>query len=149
MLFADRMNRPLFHRLVALLCVLVTGFSGVARGYLVECRGPDGVRHLEWGGCSDDSAACCVSPCVAGQTDDAGSPGPAPCEDRPVNGEVGTATTRAVVAELALDMPLPGSGVLTILTDATPRHVLVARPVVRLAAPPPAMALIRTIVLLV
>ena len=116
---------------------------------MVECREPNGTSHLEWGGCDRDETGRCVAPCGPQLPDDPASGSPSPCEDKPVKTDVGTATVRSAHSAVTFDLPLPTFAVITFPIDPLPLNVLMRWIDVRAAAPPPAMASIRTIVLLV
>lgn len=143
------MQRLFLHRLIAVICVLTTGFHSVAGGLMVECRESNGVSHLEWGGCDRDESGRCVKPCGPQQSSDPESGTPNPCEDKPVKTDVGTATLRSAPSSITFDLPLPTFAVITFPIDPLPLNMLVRWIEVRAAAPPPAMASIRTIVMLV
>ncbi len=143
------MSRNLLHRLIAVICVLTTGFHAVASGFLVECRESNGTSHLEFGGCDQDESGRCAQACGPQQPDDPESGIPSPCEDKPVKAGVGTATIRSVHSSVTVDLPLPTFAVVTSPIDPLPPNVLVRWIEVRAAAPPPEMASIRTIVMLV
>lgn len=145
----ERMNRHFLHRLIAVICVLATGFHAVAGGLMVECRESSGTSHLEFGGCGRDESGRCVKPCGPQQPSDPESGTPNPCEDRPVKTDVGTATVRSAPSSITFDLPLPTFAVITFPIDPLPLNVLLRWVEVRAAAPPPAMACIRTIVMLV
>jgi len=53
-------RRHLLHRLVALICLLSTGFHAVAGGFVVECKESDGNSHPEFGGCREDETSRCM-----------------------------------------------------------------------------------------
>lgn len=143
------MSRLFLHRLIAVLCVLTTGFHAAAGGLMVECRESNGTSHLEWGGCDRDEAGRCAKPCTPQQPDDPESGTPNPCEDKPVKTDAGTATVRSAPSSITFDLPLPSFALLTFPIDPLPRNMLVRWIDVRAAAPPPAIASIRTIVMLV
>jgi hypothetical protein len=143
------MSRHFLHRLIAVICVLTIGFHAVAGGLLVECRESGGTSHLEFGGCGRDESGRYVKPCGPQQTDAPESGTPNPCEDKPLKTDVGTATVRSAPSSITFDMPLPTFAVVTFPIDPLPLNVLVRWIDVRAAAPPPAMASIRTIVMLV
>lgn len=143
------MSRNLLHRLIAVICVLTTGFHAVAGGLLVECRESNGTSHLEFGGCGQDESGQCAKACGPQQPDDPESGTPSQCEDKPVNTGVGTATVRSAHSSVTFDLPLPTFAVITFPIVPLPLNVLVRWIEVRAAAPPPEMASIRTIVMLV
>lgn len=143
------MRRHLLHRLIAVICVLTTGFHAVAGGVLVQCEEANGTSHLEWGGCGKDEAGRCVKPCGPQQSADPESGPQDPCQDKPVKTDVGTTTPRSAPSSITVDLPLPTFAVLPFPIHPQPLNVLMRWIDVRAAAPPPAMASIRTIVLLV
>ncbi len=143
------MHRRFLHRLIAVICVLTIGFHAVAGGLMVECRESNGVSHLEWGGCGRDVSGRCIKPCGSQQSSDPESGTPDPCEDKPVKTDVGAATVRSAPSSITFDLPLPTFAVITFPIDPLPLNMLVRWIDVRAAAPPPAMASIRTIVMLV
>lgn len=151
MVCLNGMNRHLLHRLIAVICVLTTGFNTVAGGLMVECRESDGTSHMEWGGCDRDETGRCAKPCGPQQPNDpeSGTPNPCqdPCEDRPVKTDVGTATVRSAHSSVTVD--LPTFEVILFPVDPMLLNVPVRWIEVRAAAPPPEMACIRTIVMLV
>lgn len=143
------MTRHFLNRLIAVICVLTTGFHAVAGGFVVQCKEANGTSHLEWGGCGRDETGRCVKPCGPQQPDDPESGTPSPCEDKPVKTDVGTATLRSTHSSVTFDLPLPTFAVITFPIDPLPLNMLLQWIDVRAAAPPPAMASIRTIVMLV
>ncbi|MBX3381503.1 MAG: hypothetical protein KF805_15515 [Phycisphaeraceae bacterium] len=143
------MCRELFHRLIAVICLLTTGFHALAGGLVVECRESNGVSHLEWGGCGRDESDRCVRPCGPQRSDDFESGTPSPCEDKPVKSNVVTATVRSAPSSITVDLPLPIFAVIAFLFDRPPLNMLVRWIDVRAAAPPPALMFLRTIVMLV
>ena len=145
----DSMKRLSLHRLIALICLLTTGFNAAAGGILMQCRESDGASHLEWGGCERDAAGRCVTPCGPRQPGDPESSDPHPCEDRPVSTDVGTATVRSAHSSITVDLPILTFAIITFPIDPLPLNMLERRVTLWAAAPPPAMASIRTIVMLV
>ncbi len=143
------MRRHFLHRLIAFICVLTTGFHAVAGGLVVQCQESNGTSHLEWGDCDRDDAGRCIKPCGPQPPDDPESGTSNPCEDKPVKTDAGTATVRSAPSSITFDLPLPSFALLTFPIDPLPLNVLVRWIDVRAAAPPPAMASIRTIVMLV
>jgi hypothetical protein len=143
------MNRNLLHRLIAVICVLTTGFHAVVGGHLVECRESNGTSHLEFGGCSQDESGRCAQACGPQQPDDPESGSSGPCEDRPVKTDVGTATVRSAHSSVNFDLPLQTFAVIPFPVDPLPLHVLMRWIEVLAAATSPEMASIRTIVMLV
>lgn len=143
------MRHHFLHRLSAVICLLTTVFHAVAGGLMVECRESNGTSHLEWGGCDRDESGRCVTPCGPQQLNDPESGTPNTCEDRPVKAEVLTTTVRSAPSSITFDLPLPTFAVITFPIDPLPLNMLVLWIEVRAAAPPPAMASIRTIVMLV
>jgi len=140
------MTRQFLHRLIAVICMLTTGFHAVAGG-LVQCRDSDGTTHLEWGGCAPDEPSQCANPC--GQPNDPESENPSPCEDTPVKMDTGLATARSTSSPITVDFPVPVFAVVAFPIEPPQLNMLMPRVEVRAAAPPPAMAFIRTIVMLV
>lgn len=143
------MTRQFLNRLIAVICVLTTGFHAVASGFMVECRESNGTSHLEWGGCGRDETGRCAKPCGPQQPDDPESGTPNPCEDKPVKTDVGTATVRSAHSSVTVDLPLPTFAVIAFPIDPLPLNMLLRWIEVRAAAPPPEMACIRTIVMMV
>ncbi len=146
---AYRMSRHFLHRLIAVICVLTTGFHAAAGSLFVNCEEPDGTSHLEWGGCARDETGRCAKPCGPQQPDDPESGTPNPCEDKPVKTDVETATVRSAHSSVTVDLPLPTVAVIAFPIDPLPLNMLLRWIEVRAAAPPPEMACIRTIVMLV
>lgn len=143
------MRRQFLHRLIAVICVLACGFHAVAGGFMVECRESNGTSHLEWGGCGRDETGRCVKPCGPQQSDEPESGTPNPCEDKPVKSDVVTATVRSATSSITFNLPLPTFSIISFPIDPLPLNMPVRWIEVRAATPPPAMASIRTIVLLV
>ena len=143
------MRRHFLHRLIAVICVLTTGLHAVAGGLVVQCQESDGTSHLEWGGCGRDDAGRCIKPCGPQPPEDPESGTSNPCEDRPVKTDVDTATVRSAASSVTFELPLPTFAVITFPIDPLPPNILVRWMEFRAAAPPPAMASIRTIVMLV
>lgn len=143
------MRRHFFHRLIAVICVLTTGFHALGGTLVVECRGSNGTSHLEFGGCGRDESGRCLTPCGPRQTNDSESRTPNPCEDKPVETDVKTATIRSAATSISFHLPLPILVVITFPVDLLPLDRLVRWIEVRAAAPPPELASIRTIVMLV
>lgn len=143
------MTRQFVHRLIAVICMLTTGFHAVAGGLAVQCREPDGSTHLEWGGCAPDETGRCGNPCGPQQPDDPESENPSPCEDTPVKMDTGMATARSTSSPITVDFPVPVFAIIAFPIEPLPLNMLMRRVEVRAAAPPPAMASIRTIVMLV
>ena len=142
------MTRPFLHRLIAVLCLLTTSFHAVAGGFAVQCRESDGTTHLEWGGCGIGEAGRCGKPCGPLQPSESESQNSSPCEDTPVKVDVGTATSRSACSPITVDLPLPVFAIIAFPIEPLSLNMLMRRVEVRAAAPPPAMASIRTIVML-
>lgn len=137
------------HRLIAVICVLTTSFYGVGGGLLVECKESNGTSHLEFVGCGRDEAGQCVKPCGPQQSNDSESDTQNPCEDKPVKKDVGTSTVKSAPSSIVYDLPLVTLANVVFPNDALPLNVPARWIDVRAAAPPPEMASIRTIVMLV
>lgn len=129
--------------------MLITGFQAVAGGLLVECRESNGTSHLEFGGCGKDEAGRCAKPSGPLQPGEPEPGDPDPCEDRPVKSDMGLTTPTAAPSPTAFGLPLSTFAIITFSTGPPPQIVLARWRELRAAAPPPAIASIRTIVMLV
>jgi hypothetical protein len=134
---------------MAVICLLTTGFHALAGGFVVECKDSDGTSHLEWGGCGGDEPSHCMKPCGPGQPVNPESEPSEPCDDTPIKSDECTATRRSGYSFTTIDLVLPTFAVSSCSIDLPPLKVLVRRIEFRAAAPPPAIACIRTIVMLV
>lgn len=144
------MGRSSFHFLVTLMCVLSIAFQAVAGGLLVQCNEADGSSHLEWGGCGRDENGRCAKPCGPQSPDDSESQTQQnPCEDKPVTTDVVSSTVRSATSSITVDLPLPVFAVVAFPNTPLPLNIPVQRIEVRATAPPPSIASIRTIVMLV
>lgn len=143
------MKRPFFHRVIAVICLIVTGFHAAVGALVVQCEEANGTSHLEWGGCGKDETGRCVKPCSGEEPADRESDPANSCHDKPVKPDVGAARAGAAASVIAIDLPLPVFAILALSVDPLPANVLVRRVDARALAPPPEMACIRSIVMLV
>lgn len=143
------MNGRPFHRLIAIIFAMATAFNAVFGGGLVHCDDANGKSHLEWGGCDQEPAGLCTKSCGPVHPDDSHSSTPAPCDDKPVQAEVGTVSARSASSSITLDLPPPTLAVISFPTEPLSLDVSGLWIDVRAAAPPPAIVSIKTIVMLV
>ncbi|MEK6703575.1 MAG: hypothetical protein AABZ53_15040 [Planctomycetota bacterium] len=142
------MRRPLIIKLIAILCLLSFGMKVMAGAHLVHCTDGSGVSHLEWGGCERDAVGRCEGSCESAGHEGEDDATPEPCKDTLVRNELGAAARSASLLTL-VGLP-PWEWVILPGSSEPPALGMLMREVERrAAAPPPALASIRSIVMLV
>lgn len=143
----ERMRNLFLRNLVTVLCLVAFGVQAMAGGLLVECREASGTSHLEWGGCGKDDTGRCFAPCEPQESSDDSS-APRPCEDTPIQSHVGAAVARSSSDSITFELPLPVFTIESFAFTSLPLIIKTRRIEVR-AAPPPSVACLRTIVILI
>lgn len=143
------MRQPLIHKLAAILCLLVFSLHAWAGAHVVRCTDPSGKSHLEWGGCEQDARGQCASSCDDNEPTCDDSHAPRPCEDTPVQKDLGVATVRSLIQITSFDLPTPMYVLVPFLVDVPAIATRTRWSDYRLAAPPPAMICLKTVVLVV
>jgi len=145
----NSMNRHLLHRVIAVICMLATGFQTVAGGLLVHCKEANGTSHLEWGGCGRDEMGRCAKPCSPEHSDDPESSTTNPCQDEPVKSSLGASPVRAAAWTITAELPQPELAAVFFPADRPSQGLSVRCAGTRATAAPPDIACIRSIVMLV
>lgn len=124
------------------------GLQVLLGAHFIRCADATGSIHLEWGGCAPGTEGHCSRSCDDNAPGDDRHP-PVPCDDTPVFKGVTVATSRSFTLTPAADAPMPVWAVPSETLQQPGFAFAPLRVERRSAAPPPAMASIRTIVLVV
>ena len=138
-------------QVVAIICLIAVGLNTAvfSRGF-VRCTDVDGSTRMEWGCTKDDRGHCqavCSDSKESGESTNHSQS--EPCEDTPATSTV-VATDRTVISKsfsLPSQMPVTSQQIVYAVTPALSTLPFLRDPTI--AASPPSLLTIRTVVMLV